>query len=86
MLEVLNIWSYSLPMSNTETKAKSLDVKWTAPAEEEVNRMAEQPRFQGISLKKWHEDKVRAYGEAQVPQATKARIRWGKKRCDYRSH
>ena len=53
----------------------NLDVKWTTPAEEEVAGMAVQQRFQGIDVKKWHEDQVRAYGQEQLPQATKARIR-----------
>ncbi|KIP04134.1 hypothetical protein PHLGIDRAFT_20061 [Phlebiopsis gigantea 11061_1 CR5-6] len=62
-------------MANSESDPNGLNIKWTSPAEEEVEKMAGQQRFQGINVKKWHEDKVRMYGQEQVPHATKARIR-----------
>ena len=55
----------------------NLDVRWTAPAEEAVKELAGQQRFQNTDVKQWHEDTVRAYGARQIPQATKARIRYG---------
>lgn len=48
-------------------------VKWTKPAEEQVEQM-DPRRFNG-DAKRWHEDKVKEHAERTVPQATSARIR-----------
>lgn len=52
----------------------ALMIKWTKPAEEQIQTMPEQARFQG-DAKQWHEAKVREYAENNIPEATTARIR-----------
>ena len=51
------------------------DVKWTGPAEAELSRMLDEPRFKG-NVKEWHENIVRTYASSKVSEATTARIRW----------
>jgi len=54
----------------------SLAIAWTGPASAEIATFTAD-QTDGQNPQAWHENKVAAFAAANVPTATKARIRYG---------